>query len=259
VTKSFSVSAANPDELPTVVAILDDAARWLHERGIEQWPESFSGDATWRTDRIRSYIEHGLTYLARDESGQPIATFTLSRAADPQFAHGWPGGPEDAGYIFRMAVLREAAGRGVGGQLLDWAADAVGKWGFSWLRLDVHRFNPELQAYYSRRGFEKVGEVTAPDLTIPGRIRGSGTLMQRATAKGNGVEAKGNYDPDGSAAIWLEAANYVRGMMLEQPPVSPAAWNDALTQASRALERHAIEIRQSSGMYYRAMDEQSGS
>jgi GNAT superfamily N-acetyltransferase len=256
VTKTFSVSVAKPEDLPTVLSILDDAAGWLHERGIEQWPESFSSDATWRTDRIRTYVEHGLTYLARDESGRPIATFTLSRAADPQFAHGWPDGPEDAGYIFRMAVLREAAGQDMGGQLLDWAADEVGKWGLSWLRLDVHRFNLELQEYYNRRGFEKVGEVTAPDLSVPGRVRGSGALMQRATMKGKDVTTDVNYDPDGSAAIWLEAANYVRDMTLEEPPVSPTAWNDALTQAGRALERRAIEIRKSSGMYYHAMNEQ---
>src|SRR4051794_27584140 len=95
---------ATPAELPTVLALLDEAAAWLRDRNIDQWPESFSSDATWRTDRIRAYIEHGLTYLVRDDAGQPVGTFTLSPAADPQFAHGWPGGPGNAGYLFRMAV-----------------------------------------------------------------------------------------------------------------------------------------------------------
>lgn len=178
---------------------------------------------------------------------------------NPQFAHGWPDGPGGAGYIFRMAVSREASGRDVGTRILDWAADEVGEWGLSWLRLDVHRFNLELQDYYHQRGFKKVNEVTAPDLTVAGRTRGSGALMQRSTRKGKKVDNETNYDPGGSAEIWLEAANYVRDMMLKEPPALPTAWNDALTQASRALERHAIEIRQGNGAYYRAMSEQSGS
>lgn len=178
-TNGYAVQAATPSELPIVLSILDDAARWLYAHGIDQWPRSFSRDATWRMDRIRSYIEHGLTYLVRSEGSDEVATFTLSRAADPQFAHGWPDGPDDAGYIFRMAVLRSAAGRDIGGFILDWAAREVGQWGLSWLRLDAHRFNEYLQRYYRKHGFVKVAEVSAPDLTTPGRTRGSGALMQR--------------------------------------------------------------------------------
>src|SRR6476469_3558025 len=65
-----TIEVAKPEELSSVLALLDEAAGWLKSRGIDQWPASFSGDATWRTDRIRSYIEHGLTYLARNRSGQ---------------------------------------------------------------------------------------------------------------------------------------------------------------------------------------------
>lgn len=96
-TSDIFIEAARPDELPIVLSLLDDAAGWLRERGIDQWPESFSRDTTWRIDRLRFYIEQGLTYLARDESG-PAATFTLSRAADPQFAHGWSDGSGSGGY-----------------------------------------------------------------------------------------------------------------------------------------------------------------
>ncbi|MGH8918309.1 MAG: GNAT family N-acetyltransferase [Actinomycetes bacterium] len=174
----ISIKPALPDELPIVLALLDDAAAWLQERGIDQWPGSFSRDTTWRIERLQAYLEDGLTYLASDESG-PSATFTLSRAADPQFAHGWPDGPGSGGYIFRMAVARRAAGHDIGGKLLDWAAAEVTRWGRPWLRLDIHRKNKTLREYYERHGFTTVAEVTAPDLTVPGRTRGSGTLMQR--------------------------------------------------------------------------------
>ena len=57
--------------------------------------------------------------------------------------------------------------------------------------------------------------------------------------------------------MWLEASAYVRGMQLEEPPKSASAWNDALEQAARALERHASETKQANGMYYRVMDGKS--
>lgn len=251
--QDISIEVAVPGELQAVLSLLDDAAAWLRKRGIDQWPASFSGDATWRTERIRSYIEHGQTYLARDKSsGRAIGTFTLSSAADPQFAHGWPDGPEDAGYLFRMAVSRSAAGQDLGSYLLDWAGREVGRWGKRWLRIDVHRHNQRLQEYYRRHGFDKVAEVTAPDLTIPGRTRGSGTLMQREVPKSQREMAE-NYDKDGTAAIWVEASNYVRGMQLDDPPRSATAWNDALEQAARALDRIASEVKQRNGMYYRTM------
>jgi ribosomal protein S18 acetylase RimI-like enzyme len=174
----LSIKVAGSDELSTVLEILDDAAAWLGEQGIDQWPLSFSEDSTWRTDRIRAYIEDGRTYLVRAASG-PVATFTLTRTADPQFAHGWPDGPDVGGYIFRMAVRRRAAGQNIGTKILDWAGVEVASWGRLWLRLDVHRHNKNLQAYYEKRGFVVVAEVTAPDLTTAGRTRGSGTLMQR--------------------------------------------------------------------------------
>lgn len=247
-----TIEPASPDDLPTVFSLLDEAAAWLQDRHIDQWPESFSGDATWRTDRIRSYVNHGLTYLARDESGRAVGTFTLSPAADPQFAHGWPDGPENAGYLFRMAVSRTAAGQGLGAYILDWAESEIGRWGKRWLRIDVHRHNADLQEYYRRHGFTKVAEVTAPDLTVPGRTRGSGTLMQREVQKGEAV-TQGGYDPNGLAAIWVEASNYIRSMQLDEPPRSDTAWNDALEQAARSLDRIASEVKQASGMYYRPM------
>jgi len=248
----LTIEAAKSDELSAVLTLLDEAAAWLKGRGIDQWPASFSGDATWRTDRIRSYIEHGLTYLARDRSGRPVGTFTLTSAADPQFAHGWPDGPGNAGYLFRMAVSRDTSGKDLGGRLLDWATMEVGRWGKRWLRIDVHRLNPELHEYYRRHGFTKVAEVTAPDLTVPGRTRGSGTLMQREVPKEERV-TDGNYDQNGVAAIWVEASNYIRGMQLDNPPQSPTAWNDALEQAARALDRIASEVKQANGMYYRTL------
>ncbi|MEQ7125403.1 GNAT family N-acetyltransferase [Actinopolymorpha sp. B11F2] len=162
---------ASAEDLPVVFALLNDAAEWLASRGIDQWPARFERDGEWRAERIEKYVSDGYVYIASDDRGY-VGTITLSPHADPDFAHGWPDGPDDALYVYRMATMRRAAGRNLGARLLDWAGDQAERGGRSWLRLDVHRHNRELQRYYERLGFTRVGTVITPP-------RGSGALYQR--------------------------------------------------------------------------------
>jgi ribosomal protein S18 acetylase RimI-like enzyme len=171
-SSTLTVTQALPDELPAVLAILDDCAAWLHEQGIEQWPDRFSGRTDWRSDRIAKYVDDGETWLVRD-AGELVATFTLNDSADPDFAAGWPGGTGSELYIYRMAVLREHAGQSIGASILQWATARAADAGVQWLRLDCHRANGPLQRYYERNGFQRVGTVVRPP-------RGSGALYQRA-------------------------------------------------------------------------------
>ena len=111
---------ASAEDLPVVFALLNDAAEWLASRGIDQWPARFERDGEWRAERIEKYVADGYVYIASDDRGY-VATITLSPHADPDFAHGWPDGPGDALYVYRMATMRRAAGRNLGARLLDWA------------------------------------------------------------------------------------------------------------------------------------------
>jgi hypothetical protein len=61
------------------------------------------------------------------------------------------------------------------------------------------------------------------------------------------------YDPHSEAAIWQEASAIVASLKTDAQPQDPNAWNTALDQASRLLERRAIEIRQRNGMYHRQL------
>lgn len=172
------IEQAQASDLGTVLSVLDEAAQWLSERGIEQWPARFSGDATWRIDRIRDYLEAGQTYLMREDE-HVAACMTLTPDADPDYAHAWPDGPQAGGYVHRMATRNVYRGRDLGNLMLDWAGHQVAGWPRPWLRLDCHRHNRDLQVYYERRGFQRVATVESPDPTVPGRIRGSGALYQR--------------------------------------------------------------------------------
>lgn len=178
----LDITQARPSEIDVVLDVLDEAAAWLRENNIEQWPAKFSGPDDWRNARIRAYVESGQTWLVRTNTTD-IAVFTLA-GADPDYAHGWPDDPEEGLYIYRMAIRRTYAGRDIGTHLLNWAAARAAALGKRWLRLDCHRHNHDLQRYYELRGFEHVGAVVT---TIdPGAVptgetytRGSGALYQR--------------------------------------------------------------------------------
>src|SRR3954471_22912609 len=176
----IEVSRALPDELDDVLSVLDEAAAWLQRSGVSQWPARFSGGGDWREERLRGYVLTGETWLVR-AAGKPIATFTLS-GPDPDYAHGWPDGPDDALYLSRRAVRRQYSGVGLGDRILDWCSATAAAADRRWLRLDCHRENHALQRYYADRGFTRVGTVVH---TIPATadsepyVRGSGALYQR--------------------------------------------------------------------------------
>ncbi|MFV2017576.1 GNAT family N-acetyltransferase [Micromonospora sp. LOL_023] len=175
----LSFHQATASDLPTVLGALDEAAAWLKSRSIRQWPDRFSDANDWRMSRISKYVSEGRTWLVRAHS-KPIATFSLTNIADPDYAEGWPGGPDRSLYIFRIAVRRTWSGRDIGSRILDWASMRASAGDGLWLRLDCHRDNLDLQQYYEARGFDRVNTLvkTIDDQGRP-YTRGSGALYQR--------------------------------------------------------------------------------
>lgn len=134
-----------------VLAVLDEAAADLAERGIAQWPPAF------RREWIEPALGDGCVRLA-ESKGLPVATLTL-QWADPL----WPGDTA-AGFLHRFAVRRSEAG--LRRSLSGWVADAVRVAGREWLRLDCVAANPALRAYYERAGFRYVDDVPVPGSAV---------------------------------------------------------------------------------------------
>jgi GNAT superfamily N-acetyltransferase len=143
---------AGPGDIDAVLAVLADAARWLSERGVEQWPDRFP--AEW----VVPAVERGETWLA-EADGRVFGTLVV-QWEDPIF---WAGFPRDAGYLHRLAVRRAA--RGQGGALVRWAEQHAAGHGKAFLRLDCVSWNQPLRAYYERAGYEHVGDVTVGEYT----------------------------------------------------------------------------------------------
>ncbi len=149
----LSITPATSAELDIVLDMLEEAARWITSKGIDQWqPGSF---ADQRKQKIAGQVDHGEVYLARVD-GKPFGTFTL-QWADPLV---WQNVPDDAGYMHRLAVRRAFAGQGLGQALLASAGSKVVAAGKRYLRLDCMAENEALRLYYERAGFSYCGDLS---------------------------------------------------------------------------------------------------
>jgi len=133
-----------------VVAILEEAAQWLSDRGIiEQWePGSFIAHRS----RIDQNIIEGQVYLAK-LGDQLVGTLTIQWSD----RETWGDVPDNAGYVHRLAVRRQYAGHDIGSHLLEWAEKIVASEGRAFLRLDCWSGNAALCQYYERCGFTNRG------------------------------------------------------------------------------------------------------
>ncbi|WP_307242355.1 GNAT family N-acetyltransferase [Catenuloplanes indicus] len=153
--------------MDALVEIYQAAQRWLAQQGSDQWAKNSEA-------RVRGIFEDAINRggcLVAEESGRVVGTATVDEYADPEF---WQpeDGPEDALYVHRMVIDREASGRNIGGQLLDFAESLAVDHERKWLRLDAWRTNEKLHDYYRKQGFTHIRTVELPH-------RGSGALFQR--------------------------------------------------------------------------------
>ncbi len=156
---SVEISLAVPADIDDVLDVLNEAARWLASRGINQWRVD-----GFPRELIADSISRGEVYVARHDR-RAVGTFTL-QWSDELF---WPGAAEEAGYIHRVAVRRDA--RGLGVELLKFAERVTAATGRKLLRLDCFSENLALCSYYEGAGFVRVAEVEVDgrdDPTVPG-------------------------------------------------------------------------------------------
>jgi GNAT superfamily N-acetyltransferase len=168
------ITKAQPDDLPTLLRFREEAARWLKDRGTDQWSKPYPAELLLAT------IKAGTVFLLRDQ-GATAGTITLTPDAegglwsDTELA-------EPSMFINKLTVDRAYAGRDLGGRLLDWAGHRASRAGAAWLRLDAWTANERLQRFYLDHGFTHVRTVTEGS-AINGGPRVSGWLAQRRTAR----------------------------------------------------------------------------
>jgi len=144
----LAIAAATSSELDATLAVLDDAAAWLQQRGVDQWRAG-----QWKRERIGEAIDRGEVHLARLD-GAIVGTISL-QWSDEFF---WPGWPLDAGYVHRLAVGAKWHGHAIGRALLEWAVRTSAAQGRTYVRLDCVCENAKLRSYYEGLRFTYRGE-----------------------------------------------------------------------------------------------------
>jgi len=90
--------------------------------------------------------------------------------------------PEDAMYIGRLAVARQASGRGLGLELLGYAGTLAADAGFEYIRLNCPAENERLRRYYVDAGFTNLGDA---ELKGPNGERWTCSVLERRCERGN--------------------------------------------------------------------------
>jgi GNAT superfamily N-acetyltransferase len=136
------VRPAAPDEAEIAYRVLDEAARWLWDRGIPQWQP---GSITLAN--VQGWLAQGVVLLAW-RGVEAVGTVTILW----DDAEGlWVDFPGAAGYIHKLAVRRTVAGTAVSLALLDAAHEIIRAKGLSLSRLDCWAGNDALRRFYGEK------------------------------------------------------------------------------------------------------------
>ena len=142
--REIQIRQASQADSAQVSAVLQEAARWLAERGMPMW----RGDEL-QAERIAATVAAGEFFIA-ECAGEVAGTITF-QLEDKLF---WPDvAPDEAAYVHRLAVCRRFAGGAVSTALLRWAAERARSLNRQFLRLDCEAARPRLRAVYERFGF----------------------------------------------------------------------------------------------------------
>ena len=164
----LTIRQGGPADVPTVLALLDAATRWLAARGrTDQWGTDKHSTNPRRIAEITGFATSQELCLA-ERGGTTVAALALGEppAHIPYCEHP---------HLYVRLLVADPAGpdKGAGAKLLDHARDRAREQGLDLLRVDCYR-GPDraLVRYYERQGFTVAEEFTVerPDRAWPGQV-----------------------------------------------------------------------------------------
>ncbi|MDB5475305.1 MAG: hypothetical protein JWP49_816 [Phenylobacterium sp.] len=142
----LEIGPAIAADVAEIAELLQAAARWIETWRGRLWDPDLLGEAF-----VAPVVARGEFLVARADGA--IAGVAIVEPEDPLF---WPDRPPgEAGYLHKLAVSRDYAGRGVSGALIEASAARAAGWGRDLLRLDCH---PDLARVYEGFGFRRIDQ-----------------------------------------------------------------------------------------------------
>lgn len=145
----YRVVKATAGHVDVILALRDEAAHWLIERGIDQWSPG-EIPRRWIEDRVA----HGSVFLLLGPDLETVGTVTVLWSDELI----WGDRGAEAGYVHMLIVTARMRGMGLGQSLLTWAETHVAERGWPTCRLDCARDNRRLRQWYEQAGYVHVGD-----------------------------------------------------------------------------------------------------
>ena len=152
---------AHQGHLASVVRLISVCTQTMRENGIDQWDEIYPNE-----EIITKDVDRGSLYVV-EEGDLRIAAVSLNQEQDEAYQKvHWLGG-EPVLVVHRLCVAPAYQGKGIGGQLMDFAEEHAKQNAYVSIRLDAYTGNPRAVRLYERRGYRKAGELYFPRRTLP--------------------------------------------------------------------------------------------
>ena len=150
----MEIRLAFPNEVDTIMQVIEGAKKCLAEAGSTQWQNGYP-DA----DTIIEDIISGQAYVAIEE-GELLAyaavTKSPEKAYEAIYDGNWEGRESEYLVFHRIAVASDVQGQGVAQTFLEGLIE-----GFDYLdfRSDTHAKNLAMQHIFEKLSFKQVGKV----------------------------------------------------------------------------------------------------
>jgi GNAT superfamily N-acetyltransferase len=166
--RQLTIRPGRPDDVPTVLALLDQATEWLVSLGrTDQWGTEPHSTNPRRIAQIGEFARGGGLWLAESD-GRAFGSMSVGDAA-PHV----PPADEPELYVQLLVTDRAAKGSGVGAALLEHARELARQRGLRLLRVDCFAGGDgALVRYYEQQGFTRTEIFTVPvgDRLWPGQV-----------------------------------------------------------------------------------------
>lgn len=149
---------ARPEDLPGILAVVDQARAFMATLGIDQWQDGYpSGEILSEDIRVgRAYVHA--------EDGRIASICVMTAEHEPAYDAidgAWHVG-EPCLTLHRMAVDDAHRHTGLAADLLKNALRIAREQGLCGLRADTHRGNAAMRRFLEKNGFENCGLVSYP-------------------------------------------------------------------------------------------------
>ncbi len=149
-------------DLDVVMPIFDEARATIAALGIDQWQNGYPSEEVIKAD-----IEKEQSRVA-ELDGEICATFALIFDGEPTYdkiydGEWLTGKSESYIAIHRVAISVAMRGRGIAGEIIDYAVDAARSLGRRSIRIDTHRGNIVMRKMLEKQGFSYCGVIYIAD------------------------------------------------------------------------------------------------